>query len=168
MVEKETVREKETQFAQTRYYDAKVKDGDEENERRRKARKLIKGKEIPWESSRQAFLRWYCNEYMDDIANNLWNIFVQDIRVHSGKHVHMGGANIFILRGRGYTVVNGVRYDWSEGDLICLPLTIGGVEHQHFNLDNKPSRWVALINQIKSNALGHYIKQKENRAGWKE
>lgn len=168
MVEKEATKEKEIELTGKFHYEKRMSETSKENERRKKARKVIKGKSIPWEASRQGFLRWYCDEYQEDAANRLWIIFAHDIRFHSGKHKHEGGGHLFVDKGKGYSVINGVRYDWNAGDLICLPPVSGGIEHQHFNLDSKPSRWIALLNNIKVNAVGHYIRQIENRPDWKK
>ena len=78
---------------------------------------------------------------MDD-----WNIFVQDIKVHSGKHRHQGGLVIYIIEGEGWSEVDGERHDWEAGDLLLLPLKPGGVEHKHYNrYDDKPAKWIAFI-----------------------
>ena len=75
-----------------------------------------------------------------------WNIFVQDIKVHSGKHRHQGGLVIYILEGEGWSEVDGERHDWEAGDLLLLPLKPGGVEHKHYNrYDDKPAKWIAFI-----------------------
>ena len=73
-------------------------------------------------------------------------MFVQDIRVHSGKHRHQGGLVIYIIQGEGYSIVDGERHDWEAGDLLLLPVKPGGVEHQHFNKDDAhPAKWIAFI-----------------------
>ncbi|HEY7060330.1 MAG TPA: cupin domain-containing protein [Chloroflexota bacterium] len=38
----------------------------------------------------------------------------------------------FVLEGRGYSVIDGVRYDWEPEDALCLA---PGCAHQHFNAD---------------------------------
>jgi len=37
-----------------------------------------------------------------------------------------------------------------------------GVEHQHFNLEDKPSRWVAMENRKVADLVGAFMEQKEN------
>src|ERR1700719_2851203 len=64
-----------------------------------------------------------------------WRVFIHDIRTRSGKHRHQGGLVIYVLEGRGYSVVDGERKDWEKGDLVLLPMKPGGVVHQHFNLN---------------------------------
>ena len=49
-----------------------------------------------------------------------------------------------ILEGRGYTLVDGVKHEWEEGDVLNLPLRAKGIIVQHFNTDpEKPVRFVA-------------------------
>ena len=114
---------------------------------------VIRGKEQPWVWTRQALVKYYMFPLLRywgepvDTALDDWIIFVQDIKVHSGKHRHQGGLVIYILEGEGYSVVEGERHDWEAGDLLLLPVKPGGVEHQHFNRDDsKPAKWIAFIN----------------------
>jgi gentisate 1,2-dioxygenase len=50
-------------------------------------------------------------------------------RSHTGKHTH-GEEAIYILAGRGFTVIDGARYDWKPGTTLHVPYF---AEHQHFN-----------------------------------
>src|SRR5712692_10854690 len=55
---------------------------------------------------------------------------------HNNMHRHINEAIIYILSGRGYTMLqNGdappLRVDWEEGDVLSPPLNWW---HQHFNL----------------------------------
>jgi len=50
----------------------------------------------------------------------------------TGKHRHFNEAMIYVLQGRGHTVIAGQRYDWAEGDVVSIPLNAW---HQHFNDD---------------------------------
>jgi len=69
---------------------------------------------------------------------------------------------IFVLEGKGYTVVDGQRCDWEKGDLILLPIRPGGVEHQHFNLNGgEPSRWTAFIYKPFHDEVAHGMEQRE-------
>ena len=73
---------------------------------------------------------------------------MHDIKTVSGKHRHQGGLLIYVLEGKGYSIVNGERKDWQKGDLVLLPMVPGGVEHQHFNVEPEKgaARWIAFIN----------------------
>ena len=87
-----------------------------------------------------------------------FRVFTHEIRTKSGKHRHQGGLVIYVLDGFGYSIVEGERIDWKKGDLVILPMKPGGVEHQHFNLDEKPSHWAAFLPIVLSE---HYAQQLE-------
>lgn len=46
------------------------------------------------------------------------------------KHRHTYETIIYILKGRGYSVVEGARVDWEPGDAVLVPRWTW---HQHFN-----------------------------------
>ncbi len=46
------------------------------------------------------------------------------------KHRHTYETIAFILKGKGYSVVEGQRVDWEEGDAVLVPRWTW---HQHFN-----------------------------------
>lgn len=48
------------------------------------------------------------------------------------NHRHPGEAFLYVVSGRGYSVVDGRRYDWGSGDLVCVHQYVW---HQHFNAD---------------------------------
>ncbi len=108
-------------------------------------------KNCPWVMSRQALVKHYMwpsrySGLTPETVLDDWNIFVQDIKVHSGKHRHQGGLVIYIIEGEGWSEVDGERHDWEAGDLLLLPLKPGGVEHKHYNrYDDKPAKWIAFI-----------------------
>lgn len=71
-------------------------------------------------------------------------------------------AAIYVIEGKGYTVVEGQRQDWESGDLVLLPIQPGGVEHQHFNLNgDTPSRWMAYIYKPFHDEVAHGMEQRE-------
>jgi hypothetical protein len=111
------------------------------------AKVVIRSEDRPWQMTRQARLKFMLMPQMfDDSVLSEWWVFLEDIHTHSGKHRHQGGLVIFVLEGRGHTVVDGVRHDWEAGDLILLPLKPDGVEHQHFNADPQAGcRWLAFV-----------------------
>lgn len=58
---------------------------------------------------------------------------------YSGSaHRHMHSVIYHVFRGSGYTVINGIRFDWSQGDLFVLP---PWAWHEHHN----PSSEDALL-----------------------
>lgn len=138
------------------------------NTARRKGKVLVKYKDCPWFQSKQALLKYYTSPAnMDELASPGWAVFHQRILNHSGKHVHQGGIPIFVLEGKGYSVVDGVRYNWKAGDLIVLPFKPGGVEHQHFNEDpNKPPQWIAYRYFPFADVFANDVKQVETHPDW--
>lgn len=167
MVEKGTIKVKEADRPEPDYYELVLKDVKQRNDKAAKGVKLVRGKDNPWTFSRQGYIKRYAN--IKRVENSLSNLvlFVHEIRTHSGRHKHQGGYNLFVLKGKGYTVVDGVRNDWQEGDLIQLAFKPGGVEHQHFNGDDRPSRWLALNCLPFADMVGAFLEQKENHPDWK-
>lgn len=168
MIEKEIQREKEAEAPALTHYDESTQRLRSINERARKGIRVIRGKSKPWEINRQGIIHRYASIEDAELPNNNWTIFCHEVRQHSGRHRHPGGMNLFVVKGKGYTLVDGKKFDWSEGDLILLPLENGGVEHQHFNSDGSPSRWICLRHRTISDTTGHYHEQKENFMLWKE
>ena len=66
---------------------------------------------------------------------------------NSVRHRHTTEAVIYIVKGRGYSIVNyegeeEQRIDWQEGTLFSPPVWAW---HQHFNADpNEPARYLAI------------------------
>lgn len=166
MVEKEAVKEKEAEL-KFNYYEDALNRWKATRDKARQGKKIIKGKEIPWQVGRQGIIGYYHTEPLQGHAMENLRMFVHEIRTHSGRHVHQGGFNLFVLKGKGYTVVDGKRFDWSAGDLILLPFKKGGVEHQHFNVDNRPSKWLAFSSIPVGEMVGFFMEQKENYEGFK-
>ncbi|HET6781201.1 MAG TPA: cupin domain-containing protein [bacterium] len=78
------------------------------------------------------------------------------------RHRHMNEAIIYILSGRGYSIIqNGdetpVRIDWQEGDMFSPPLWWW---HQHFNGDpDRPARYLAVTNAPLMITIGLFKKE---------
>jgi hypothetical protein len=91
-----------------------------ERERSFTGKVVIRGEECPWVMSRQALVKHYMwpsrySGITPEAVLDDWNIFVQDIKVHSGKHRHQGGLVIYIIEGEGWSEVDGERHDWEAG-----------------------------------------------------
>ena len=131
---------------------------------------VIKSSDRDWELNMQARQKHMLQPMLfDDHALREWRVFLHDIGSFSGKHTHQGGLVIFVLEGKGYTVVDGIRYDWEEGDLILLPVKPGGVEHQHFNLNpGQGCMWIAFIYRPYWDALASQMVQNETNPDYKE
>ena len=171
MSEREEVRTKirEPEALETNY-DHTVRNMEIRNKKRAEGRVVIKGKNRPWELTRQGKLRNFVSgRTEDDLAAPGWVIFQHEIRKHSGMHRHQGGNHIFVLSGKGYTLVDGARHDWEAGDLVLLPILPGGVAHQHFNLDpNLPSVWMNVVYGPLKDPLANWHEQIELSPEWAE
>lgn len=108
---------------------------------------LINPADRKWEETRQSRLLYYLHPWQfKETAMQDWSVFINDVRQHTGKHRHQGGLVIYVLEGKGHSVVEGERVDWEAGDVLLLPIRPGGVEHQHFNADQgAPCKWMAFI-----------------------
>ena len=113
-------------------------------ERQRTGKVVIRREEREFEVNRQALNLWFLNPlaYKDTCLND-WLLFLNDIKTHSGRHRHQGGLVLYIWEGKGHTILDGVRYDWKQGDAMNLPLRRDGITVQHFN-DN-PDQRVRLV-----------------------
>lgn len=128
---------------------------------------VLKKSDYPLEQSRQGLIRWFLNsqedehDYTAQSAVDGWDVFTHDIKNQSGKHRHQGGLIIYVVSGRGHTIVEGERVDWKAGDLLLLPVLPGGVEHQHFNDESgdAPVQWVAFIFRPMHDAVGSFVEQ---------
>lgn len=130
---------------------------------------LVKADDRDWTVSRQGYIKFYLHPSEPQTVLQDWKVFVQDIQKHSGRHTHQGGLVIYVWEGTGYTVMDGERYDWEEGDLMVLPIKPGGVEHQHFN--NNPElgcKWIAFIYTHFQTATGTQIVQHETSSAYRE
>ncbi len=124
-------------------------------ERSEKGKLVVHGDERAWEICPTGRLYRYFGTGIEDTALQDWAVFKSDIKTNSQSHRHQGGIVIFVVEGTGYSMVNGVRNDWKAGDLLLLPITPGGVEHQHFNGEpGKPVRWVAFFHHPLYDSLG--------------
>lgn len=96
-----------------------------------------RGAEQEWELTRQGLLKWYVHPDTPTASRQKW-IYMQQIPPgsRSGRHRHVAEELILVMRGRGYDIHDGRRWDWKEGDLICVPTM---TEHQHFNAGPEPA-----------------------------
>ncbi len=85
---------------------------------------------------------------------------------HNNMHRHINEAIIYVLAGRGYSIIQPdgqepIRIDWEAGDLFSPPLNAW---HQHFNTDpDQPARYLAMTNVPLMTALGTFVKQQRGK-----
>jgi len=162
MAESERTRERERPPLKLDPYEAVLRQRKELKERNRSGPVVIRSTDRELFQARQGKLRFYLDpvSFKDTPLQN-WRVFIHEIRTKSGRHRHQGGLVIYVLEGKGYSIVEGERWDWEKGDLVLLPMKPGGVEHQHFNLAGKPSVWAAFINIPIQEYLASDLEQSE-------
>lgn len=170
MAEFERTRERERPPIQDNPYERTLKYRKEFGERMANGPVVIRGDEREVFQARQGKLKFFLDPtYYNEPPLQSWRVFVHEIRTKSGRHRHQGGLVIYVLEGKGYSVVDGERLDWAKGDVVLLPMRPGGVEHQHFNLvPDKPSKWAAFINIPIIEHLASVLEQKEASPDFKE
>lgn len=162
MAEFERTRVREREAPQQDVYEIVLKRSRERAERNALGRIVCKVGECPQKLTRQGRLRYYLGPTIEDTPLQDWIVFTHEIRTVSGKHRHQGGLVIYVLDGKGYSVVDGERCDWEKGDLVLLPLREKGVEHQHFNADpQKPALWMAFIHEPTQESVASEMTQTE-------
>ena len=168
-MEKEKVKEPEAEQLQEEHYDRNLRRIRELQLKATTKKVVLRAKEIPWRQSRMGYVKRYLNWEVEDSALSGWTVFVHEIHRHSGKHCHQGGVSLFVIEGKGYTVVDGQRVDWEAGDLIILPIRPGGIVHQHFNADpGSPCRWIAWIHSPFGEAMGNLFRHEEDSPEFKK
>jgi mannose-6-phosphate isomerase-like protein (cupin superfamily) len=146
MVEREVNRVRERGAIEQTPYEIFLRSRKEFDERQNTGPIVIRPSDREYQITRQGRMFYYLNaQAFKETPLHDWRVFTQDIKTHSGKHRHQGGFVIYVIEGRGYSIVDGERVDWEEGDLFLLPIKPNGIEHQHFNTDpSKGCRWIAF------------------------
>ncbi|MSQ53389.1 MAG: cupin domain-containing protein [Betaproteobacteria bacterium] len=146
MADNQKLREREREPGVETNYDVFIRSRREFDERQRNGPIVIKPSDREYQQTRQGRLFYFLNaQAHKDTPLHDWRVFVHDIKTHSGMHRHQGGFVIYVIEGKGYSMVDGERVDWGPRDLLLLPIKPAGVEHQHFNLEpGKPCRWIAF------------------------
>lgn len=80
----------------------------------------------------------------------------------SNKHRHSYETLIYILKGRGFSMIEDRRVTWEAGDAIYIPVWAW---HQHFNLDSQNSaEYLACENALLLQNLGELAIREEYNA----
>jgi quercetin dioxygenase-like cupin family protein len=170
MAEIERTRERERPPLQDNPYERTLRYRTEQAERNQNGPIVIRKSEREVFMARQGRLRFYLDPlYYTNVPLLMWKVFTHEIRTKSGKHRHQGGLLIYVLEGKGYSIVDGERWDWEKGDLVLLPLRPEEVEHQHFNDDpGTPAIWCAFIHYPIQDYMASDMKHVENSPEFKE
>ena len=134
-------------FSDTDLWEELFRIRDQQRERANKGISVVKGRDIPWQNSRQGKLKWYLHPALQDPSLNSYLVYAQEIPPGSrtGRIKTQGNEVLIMLKGEGYTEFDGVRHPWKAGDTLGLPLRQGGFVIQHFNLSaTEPARFLSV------------------------
>ena len=170
-MEKEKVKEREpAQIGGGEDYENMLKIRAAKRDRARTGKIVIKGKALPWRQSRMGYTKRYLDWHGEgDTAAENWTVFIKDMKIHSGKHRHQGGIQLFVVEGEGYTVVDGEKVNWEKWDLIVFPVKPNGCEHQHFSkVPGQSAQWMAFRYHPLAGVLGNLFEHVEDSIDWKD
>jgi quercetin dioxygenase-like cupin family protein len=125
------------------FYDDWLQMGAEVRQAYRRSPVIARDHEIPWESTRQD-ARVKLMISADRGFPTMGGVVLKaEIPVgwHTGRHSH-GEESIHILRGSGFSVIDGQRFDWKTGSTVQIPYR--GV-HQHFNTGPEPALYLSAM-----------------------
>lgn len=115
---------------------------DNEQEERKRARTCIHEEELEWVRTKQdwraALLCAPENGFFTVGTTMLGEI---PMKWHTGKHSH-GEEAMFIVQGKGFSVIDDLRYDWETGSCLFIPY---GLIHQHFNSGDETVRYFSAM-----------------------
>ena len=115
---------------------------------------LIKGKDLPVERNRQGLMRWFLHPALNNIALRSMLFFQQEIPPggRTGVQRVPGGSVLYIISGRGHTLLDGEPHSWVAEDVVNIPIRIGGCVIQHVNDDpQEPAVFIqADVNTVDS------------------
>jgi mannose-6-phosphate isomerase-like protein (cupin superfamily) len=104
--------------------------------------RVIKGRDLTFNDGPQSFSKHFI-EPVDGMTQTL-HVHLEEYGPggRTQKHGHVNEAAFYILDGKGYEIHDGVRYDWSAGDVAIVHMNC---VHQHFNADPvKPARALVM------------------------
>jgi gentisate 1,2-dioxygenase len=73
-------------------------------------------------------------------------------------HRHTVEAVIYWLSGYGHSIIDGIRYDWKPGDIVCVPMFSW---HRHVNESDELARYVASTTGPLSMGIGQAVYEDE-------
>ena len=73
---------------------------------------------------------------------------------HTKAHRHTGSVLYQVAKGKGYSIINGQRFDWEEHDIFCVPTWMF---HEHVNANPSEDACLFSFNDMPvMNSLGIY------------
>jgi len=113
-------------------------------ETKKNSRLIIRKSEIKWrERGKQAYRDALLIDPRNGFANSICNIGIAEIPPggRTGRHKHTE-AYVYILRGRGYSIIGDKKVEWEAGDALYIP---PDTPHQHFNTGDEPVFYLRVV-----------------------
>jgi len=124
------------------FYDGWLRLADDWKEQVANARKVIQEEELEWVKTKQDYrAALMCSRENGFLTSG--DIMLGEIPPgwKTGKH-HHGEEAIYIISGKGCSVIDDIRYDWEEGSCLFIPF---GAVNQHFNLGDEKVRYLSVM-----------------------
>ena len=87
------------------------------------------------------------------------NVGIIDAGGTGGNHRHYYESMIYVIKGKGYSIVEGINVEWEAGDVVYVP---PWAWHQHFNTDaDKEVRYIASTNAPLLQNVGNIARREE-------
>jgi gentisate 1,2-dioxygenase len=127
-------------------YEYYVRQLEEERYWRQHVPQVIRPQDRQWQDTRNGRMLWFLHPQHPPLQTGMRmaEIYLQDIPPggRSGQHRHVGEEVHFIIEGRGYEMIDGMRWDWEANDVVAIPVLS---THQSFNADpERPARFIAF------------------------
>ena len=125
------------------FYDTWLGFWEEGNATKAAARAVIHEEELEWVETDQDFRVALLAAPENGFATWGSEYIISEIPPgwHSGKHEH-GEEAIYIVEGEGFSIVNGVKYEWGKDSCLWMPF---GSQHQHFNTGTTTVRYFSAM-----------------------
>ena len=139
--------ERTARLAEINCWEETLRLRDRQRELRKTAVQIVRGAELPQENNAQGLMRWYLHPAITDTVLSSMLIYQQELPPggRSGMLQFQGGQVIYIIEGRGHTLVDGVKHPWQAEDVLNLPLRKDGIVVQHVNDDpDRPAKFLAV------------------------
>lgn len=125
---------------------------DDQREQRKATVRVVRRDELPVEINPHGRMRWYLHPTLKDTAHQAMMFYSQELKSgeSSGRQRHPGGMIFMIVKGSGYSEINGERFDWKVRDVLQLPVLPGGSVFQHHNAsESEPAELIACeLNEV--------------------
>jgi gentisate 1,2-dioxygenase len=103
----------------------------------------------------------YINPHSGNPVMKTFSCWIQMLRpnVHTQAHRQVCSTVYFVFEGSGYSVIDGVRFDWNKGDLFAVPnwkfhehINTSGERAILFSINDRPT--MELLDKYREEAIG--------------